>query len=320
MAHGHGHDEQHGHGHAADGARGHAHAHAPASFGRAFAIGIGLNLAFVLTEAVFGWLSNSLALIADAGHNLGDVLGLALAWIATVLVRRRPTPRRTYGLSRTSILAALGNGLLLLAASGAIFFEALLRLGSPQPIASGTVMLVAAIGIAINGVTAWLFASGSPSDLNIRGAFLHMAADAAVSAAVVLGALAMLYTGWLWLDPALGMLIAVVIVAGTWRLLRDSVNLALDAVPAHIDAAAVEAYLAGLPGVLAVHDLHIWGMSTTEAALTVHLVKPDARVDDALLARIRADLREKFAIGHSTVQFELGDAKHPCHQEPASTL
>ncbi len=317
MAHGHEHDEQHGHAHADAGARGHAHAHAPASSGRAFAVGIWLNLAFVLIEAIFGWLSNSLALIADAGHNLGDVLGLALAWIATVLVRRRPTQRRTYGLSRTSILAALANGLLLLAASGAIFFEALMRLGSPQPIASGTVMLVAAIGIAINGFTAWLFAAGSQSDLNIHGAFLHMAADAAVSAAVVLGALAMLYTGWLWLDPVLGMLIAVVIVAGTWRLLRDSVNLALDAVPAHIDAAAVEAYLAGLPGVLAVHDLHIWGMSTTEAALTVHLVKPDARVDDASLARIRADLREKFAIGHSTVQFELGDAAHPCSQGDA---
>jgi cobalt-zinc-cadmium efflux system protein len=318
MGHGH-HHESHAHaGH--DHALHHAHATAPKSFSRAFALGVGLNLGFVVVEASYGWLSNSLALLADAGHNLSDVLGLALAWIATVLVRRSPTPRRTYGLSRSSILAALANALLLLFAAGAIAFEALVRLRAPPPVAGSTVMLVATIGIAINGLSAWLFAAGAKSDLNVRGAFLHMLADAAVSAGVVLAGLGMRYTGWLWLDPATSLLIAVVIVASSWRLLRDSVDLSLDAVPAHIDPLAVEAWLAALPGVVAVHDLHIWGMSTSEAALTVHLVKPDARVDDALLARIREELHSRFGIGHSTVQLELGDASHPCSQQAEGTL
>jgi cobalt-zinc-cadmium efflux system protein len=318
MGHGHRHEAQPHAGH--DHALHHAHATAPKSFSRAFAFGVALNLTFVVVEATYGWLSNSLALLADAGHNLSDVLGLALAWIATVLVRRSPTRRRTYGLSRTSILAALANALLLLFAAGAIAFEAILRLPAPPPVAGNTVMIVAAIGIAINGVSAWLFAAGAKSDLNVRGAFLHMLADAAVSAGVVLAGLGMRYTGWLWLDPATSLVIAVVIVAGSWRLLRDSVDLSLDAVPAHIDPLAVEAYLAGLPGVQAVHDLHIWGMSTSEAALTVHLVKPDARVDDALLARIREELHSRFGIGHSTVQLELGDASHPCSQQTEGSL
>ena len=322
MAHSHGHPHSHEHAHGAPSATPpghHGHAHAT-GHGRAFAVGITLNLAFVATEASYGWLANSLSLLADAGHNLGDVLGLALAWGATVLVRRLPTRRRTYGLSRTSILAALANALLLIFASGAIAIEALLRLRAPPPVASDTILVVAAIGIAVNGISAWLFSSGSKSDLNVRGAFLHLAADAAVSAGVVVTALVMRRTGWLWLDPVASLLIAVVIVAGSWRLLRDSVNLALDAVPAHIDPLAVEAYLAALPGVRYVHDLHIWAMSTTEAALTVHLVKPDAQVDDALLARIHADLRERFGIGHSTVQFELGDRAHPCGQESDEAL
>ena len=321
MAHSHSHDHGHAHGHGAaatpPGHHGHAH---PTGHGRAFAVGITLNLLFVFTEATYGWLANSLSLLADAGHNLGDVLGLALAWAATVLVRRLPTRRRTYGLSRSSILAALANGLLLIFASGAIALEAIFRLQSPPPVASDTIIVVAAIGIAVNGISAWLFHRGSQDDLNVRGAFLHLAADAAVSAGVVVAALVMRQTGWLWLDPLASLLISLVIVAGSWGLLRDSMNLALDAVPAHIDPVAVEAYLAALPGVRQVHDLHIWAMSTTEAALTVHLVKPDAVVDDSLLSRIHAELRERFGIGHSTVQFELGDRAHPCGQEGEDSL
>ena len=322
-SHSHRHGQSHGHGHEAalsttpPGHHGHAHA---TGHGRAFAVGITLNLAFVATEAAYGWISNSLSLLADAGHNLGDVLGLALAWAATVLVRRSPTRRRTYGLSRSSILAALANALLLIFASGAIAIEAFARLRSPPPVASDTVLVVAAIGIAVNGISAWLFSRGSQSDLNVRGAFLHLAADAAVSAGVVVTALVMRSTGWLWLDPVASLLISAVIVIGCWGLLRDSMNLALDAVPAHIDPLAVEAYLAALPGVRQVHDLHIWAMSTTEAALTVHLVKPDATVDDALIAHIHQELRERFGIGHSTVQLELGDREHPCGQEADDSL
>ena len=303
-----GHDHDHGHG------------HAPDNFGRAFAIGIALNLGFVIVEAIYGGLAHSLALLADAGHNLSDVLGLVLAWGATVLVRRLPTVRRTYGLRRSSILASLINGLLLLVAICAIAWEAVRRLQHPEPVSSGIVMGVAAVGILVNGITAWLFMSGRKGDLNIRGAFLHMAADAAVSLGVVLAALAMRYTGWLWLDPAVSIAIVIVIAVSTWGLLRDSVNLAMDAVPQGIDPTEVEAFLAGLPGVIAVHDLHIWGMSTTEAALTVHLVKPDASIDDALLARINKELHNKFKIDHITVQFELGDEAHPCGQAPSAAV
>ena len=292
----------------------HAHHHAPTNFNRAFAVGIALNLSFVVVEAVFGAVAHSLALLADAGHNLSDVLGLVLAWGATVLVRRLPTKRRTYGLRRSSILASLINALLLLIAIGAIAWEAIQRLQHPQAVASAVVMGVAAAGILVNGITAWLFAAGRKGDLNIRGAFQHMAADAVVSLGVVLAALAMRFTGWLWLDPAVSLVIVVVIAVGTWGLLRDSVNLALDAVPQSIDPGQVETYLAALPGVNAVHDLHIWGMSTTDAAMTVHLVKPDASIDDALLARINADMHRMFHIDHTTVQFELGDAAHPCSQ------
>lgn len=308
------HDHAHDHGPA------HGHDHAPKDFGKAFAVGIALNLIFVITEAVYGYLANSLALLADAGHNLSDVLGLALAWGATVLVKRLPTKRRTYGLRRSSILASLINAVLLLLAVGAIAWEAIGRFQSPEPVASGTVMAVAGVGIVINGITAWLFASGSKSDVNIRGAFLHMAADAAVSLGVVIAALMMRATGWLWLDPAVSLVIVIVITVGTWSLLRHSLDLAMDAVPPHIDPAAVESYLAQLPGVVAVHDLHIWGMSTTEVALTVHLVKPDAQIDDALLTEIQHELREQFGIDHTTVQFELGDAAHPCGQAPVSAV
>ncbi|MBF7731082.1 cation diffusion facilitator family transporter [Pseudomonas sp. N040] len=307
-----GHAHAHGHNH--------SHSHAPANFNRAFAIGVALNVGFVLIEALFGLLANSLALLADAGHNLSDVLGLLLAWGASVLVQKAPTQRHTYGLRRSSVLAALFNALLLLLAVAAIAWEALLRFNDPQPIAGGTVIVVAAIGIAINGYTAWLFMSGKDGDVNIRSAYLHMAADAAISLGVVLAAIAMLATGWLWLDPAASMAISLVIAISTWGLLRESLNLALDAVPGHIQPAKVQAYLESLPGVAEVHDLHIWAMSTTEVALTAHLIKPDAALDDALLARINQELHTQFDIQHTTLQFERGDSAFPCRQAPAGSV
>ena len=294
------------HGHA------HGHAHGSADYGRAFAIGVALNLGFVAVEAAFGLLSGSLALVADAGHNLSDVLGLLLAWGASVLVRRRPTLRRTYGLRRSSILAALVNAVFLLVAIGAIAWEAARRFGEPGPVAGGTVIGVALIGLAVNGATALLFLRGQRADLNIRGAFLHMAADAGVSLGVALAGVAILLTGWRWLDPAVSLAVVAIIFVGTWGLLRDSVNLALDAVPEGIDAAAVEAHLRGLPAVAGVHDLHIWAMSTTETALTAHLVLPGGRGGDALLARACRELRDRFGIEHSTLQVEHGDPAFPC--------
>ncbi len=316
MAHDHSHDDGDGQGHH----HGCDHGHGRNNFDRAFAIGIALNAGFVAVEVVYGFLSNSLALLADAGHNLSDVLGLLLAWSASVLVRKLPTQRHTYGLRRTSVFAALINALILLVAVGAIAWEAMLRFSHPQAVASGTVIVVATVGILINGFTAWLFISGKEQDMNIRGAYLHMAADAAISLGVVVTAIAMHFTGWLWLDPAVSLAIAVVIGTGTWSLLRESLNLALDAVPASIQPAKVEAYLAGIPGVKAVHDLHIWAMSTTEIALTVHLVKPDAVIDDALLVQVNNELRQRFGIQHTTVQFELGDTAHPCRQAPVEVV
>ena len=259
------------------------HVHAPVNFGRAFVIGIGLNAAFVLVEAGYGFVANSTALLADAGHNLSDVLGLVVAWIAAVLSKRPPTPRLTYGLRNTSILAALANAVLLLIAAGAIILEAIQRLLHPEPVASMTVIVVAAIGIVINGVTAWLFASGRDGDLNIRGAYLHMAADAAVSAGVVAAGFLIMVTGWLWVDPVTSLLIVAVIVWGTWGLLRESTAMSMAAVPSTIDPATVRDYLVGLPGVVSIHDLHIWPMSTTETALTAHLVMPAGNPGDAFL-------------------------------------
>jgi cobalt-zinc-cadmium efflux system protein len=310
------HDHNHGHHHHGH----HGHSHAPKNFDRAFAIGVLLNAGFVAVEVVFGVLSNSLALLADAGHNLSDVLALLLAWGAGVLARTQPTQRHTYGLRRSSVLAALVNAVVLLVAVGAIAWEAVLRFSHPEVVESGVVIGVATVGILINGFTAWLFMSGKEDDVNIQGAYLHMASDAAVSLGVVLAALVMQFTGWLWLDPVMSLSIALVIGWSTWGLLRESLNLALDAVPASIHPAQVEAYLSALPGVVAVHDLHIWAMSTTEIALTVHLVKPDAVVDDALLARIHHDLRAQFNIHHTTVQLETGDPTHPCHQAPVEVV
>jgi cobalt-zinc-cadmium efflux system protein len=293
--------------------------HAPANFGRAFLIGIILNVGFVVAEVVYGAIGGSVALIADGAHNLTDVLGLAAAWLATVLARRAPTARFTYGLGRTTILAALMNGGLLLLATGAIFLEAVQRLVHPEPVAGFTVMIVAAIGIAINGVSAWLFASGRKGDLNIRGAFQHMLADALVSAGVVVAALIITLTGWNRLDPVVSIVISGVIIFGTWDLLRQSVGMSLDAVPAGIDAAAVRGYLAELPGVAQVHDLHIWAMSTTETALTGHLVMPGVHPGDLFLRNTCEQLRQRFRIGHATLQIEI-DAEGQCRLAPDNVV
>lgn len=310
----HRHDEANHH-HSADpetAGHHHGHQHTPARFDRAFAIGIGLNLAFIIAEVIFGTRAHSLALTADAGHNLGDVLGLVMAWWASVLARGGPTPRRSYGLRRLSIFAALGNAGFLLVAVGAIGWEAIIRLRAPGPVASGTVMAVAAIGIVINTGTALAFMAGRTEDLNLRGAFLHMMGDAAASGGVVLAGLAIGVTGWLWLDPAVSLALALVIALGTWGLLRDSVNLALDAVPPGIDPVAVETFLESLPGVAGVHDLHIWGLSTTHIALTAHLVKPDLGHEDDLLTHACRELHARFRIEHATLQIESGRATHPC--------
>ncbi|GAC1384242.1 MAG: cation diffusion facilitator family transporter [Herpetosiphon sp.] len=292
----------------------HHHTHIPRSFGRAFVVGIALNLGFVVIEFWSGRAAHSLALVADAGHNLADVLALALAWGAGVLTARLPTVRRTYGLRRSSILAALVNAMVLLISSGAIAWEAVQRLGAPTPVVERTVILVALVGILINSVTAWLFSRGHAQDLNIRGAFLHMAADAVVSLGVVVAAGLMVVTGWFWLDPVVALLVVGFILLATWGLLRDSVNLALDAVPAGIEVAEVSAYLQSLPGVQDVHDMHIWGMSTTETALTVHLtVETDALPSsDQLIGAATQMLHDRFGIEHTTMQIEWCDAGRQC--------
>ena len=293
---------------------GHNHNHSHENnFGRAFAIGVALNLAFVIIEFAYGKLSNSVALVADAGHNLSDVLGLALAWGAAVLARKTPTPTRTYGLRRSSILAAVINASSLMIVVGAIAWEAIGRINNPEPVASKTIIIVAAIGIFINIFSALLFMSGSKHDMNIRSAFMHLMADAFVSLGVVITGVLIFFTGWLLLDPIVSLIISVVIVIGTWSLLRDSVNLALDAVPEHIDTDEVKNYLAGLPNCTDVHDLHIWAMSTTETALTVHLVIEGKIYDDTILSRITHELHDKFGIEHATLQIENGDPSFACH-------
>ncbi len=291
---------------------GHEHNHAPTNFGRAFAIGVILNLAFVILEVIYGRAANSLALVADAGHNLSDVLGLALAWGAMILARRSPTSERTYGFRRSSILAALVNAAVLLISVGAIAWEAIIRLKNPNSVEETTVIWVAAVGILINGGTALLFMSGRKGDLNIRGAFVHLASDAVITLGVVVTGAAMLYTGWMWLDPVVSLIISALITYGTWGLLRDSVNLALDAVPEGIDMKGIKEYLASLPTCMDVHDLHVWGMSTTETALTAHVVMNKKVCDDALLAKTASELHEKFGIEHTTLQVEFGDPNYPC--------
>jgi cobalt-zinc-cadmium efflux system protein len=313
MTHG-AHDRSHG-GHVHGG---HAHGHAPKHFGAAFAIGTALNLALVLAEIGFGFLSNSLALISDGIHNCSDVLGLLLAWGAQWLGSRQPTAERTYGYRRASILAALANATLLLIATGAIVIEAVRRFLEAQPVESTTVLWVAAFAIVVNTATALLFMGGRKHDINIGGAFLHMAGDALVSAGVLVSALLIRWTGWMWLDPAVSIAVAVVIVAATWGLTREAFNMALDAVPSDIDRDAVETYLAGLPGVTDVHDLHIWAMSTTETALTAHLVRPGAGLDDDLLTQAAHDLEHRFGIRHVTVQVECGET--PCRLASAKVV
>lgn len=315
MARHYGHGDSHGHAHD-DGEHvggGTRHHHGdPSTHGRAFVIAIALNSIFVAVEFGFGFVANSTALMADAGHNLSDVLGLAVALAANILARRTPSERFTYGLRSTSILAALANATLLFIACGAIGWQAVQRFSQPPAVASMTVIVVSGVGIVINGLSAWLFVKGSRGDLNIRGAYLHMVADAAISLAVVIAGVAMMFTGWYRLDPIVSLVIVAVILYGTWSLLRESVQLALNAVPPHIDVSAVEKHLRQLPGVSEVHDLHIWGMSTTESALTAHLVMPGGHPGDSVIDDLAFSLAERFAIHHSTLQVELGTTVHAC--------
>lgn len=292
------HDHGHSHGH------GHSHAHHFDTHNRAFALAVFLNVAFVAIEAIYGVLSNSLALLADAGHNLSDVLGLLMAWAASWLASQKATDRNTYGLKKTTILAALFNALFLIAAVGGIAWEAIRRFTEPASVAGMTVIVVAGIGVLINGITMMLFMKGQEGDLNIRGAFLHMAADTAVSVGVVIAGLVIMATGMNWIDPVVSLVIAAVIFIGTWQLLKDSVNLAVGAVPRDIDPQAVQQRLAELPGVDSVHHLHIWALSTTENALTVHLVKPDPADDDQIIEDATEMLAHDFNIRHATIQWE----------------
>ena len=291
------------------------HVHAPANFGPAFAIGIVLNTGFVVIEAIYGVLSHSIALVADAGHNLSDVLGLLVAWVAAILVKRQPKGRYTYGLRGSSILAALFNAVFLLMAIGAIGYEAVQRLFKPESVGGVTVMVVASIGVVINGVTACLFASGRKGDLNVRAAFLHMASDALVSAGVVVAALVILLTGWSWLDPLVSLAIVGILFFATWGLLRDSVSMSLQAAPPGLEVEKVSAFLRGRAGVAGLHDLHVWPMSTTETALTAHLVTPAGYPGDGFSAGIAAELKKRFGIDHVTLQIET-DPTSPCALEP----
>jgi len=288
----------------------HGHEYSTSNYNRAFIISVALNTSFVVIEAVYGILANSLALLADAGHNLSDVLGLLFAWGATILARRRPTSRRTYGLRRSSILAALLNASFLLVVSGGIGWEAILRFRNPAPVAGGTVISVAAVGIVINTVSALMFLAGSKSDLNIKGAFLHLVADAVVSVGVVLAGIAIVATGCLWFDPAIGLIVTAVILITTWQLLQESLNLILDAVPAGIEPLAVRTYLAERSGVSSVHDLHIWAMSTTETTLTAHLVMPAGHPGDDFLVQVSRELHDHFGFRRVTSQ----PAKHSKNQ------
>lgn len=283
---------------------------------RAFGVGIGLNLAFVLIEAFYGWQAGSLALLADAGHNLSDVAGLVVAWGALLAGRLAPTPTRTYGWLSASILAALANALILLVAMGALALEAIQRLQSPEPVSGGTVIAVAAIGVLVNGITAFLFMAGSRDDLNLRGAFLHMAGDALVSLGVVVAGVLYLHFGWVWLDPLVSLAIALIIVAATWGLLRQSLHLTFHGVPAHVDLAAVHAWLKALPGVSEVHDLHVWALGTADVALTAHLVMPAGHPGDAFLGEVAATLAERFHVQHPTLQIEIDGLEDGC-QKPA---
>ena len=291
---------------------GHDHTHQVKNYNRSFAIGIALNLVFVIIEAVYGVLADSIALIADAGHNLSDVLGLILAWGAFYLAKKNPSLQRTYGLRKVTILASLSSAILLLIAMGAIAWESLGRFAHPQAVDGMTVIVVAAIGVVINTLTALLFMEGQKDDLNLRGAYLHMTADAAVSLGVVIAGFTILTTGWLWLDPAISLFIVLVILLSTWGLLRDSFNLSADAVPSNIDVGEIKSYLLSLEDVTALHALHVWALSTTENALTVHLVSRKKTIDNLYLEEIEAYLHHTFSIGHSTIQIEKSDESYVC--------
>lgn len=300
--------DHHDHAHHHDHSHAHGNTHTPATFDRAFLIGIVLNTIIVVTQVIFGVAANSLALIADAAHNFSDVIALVLAYVASLLARRGPSPRFTYGYRKSTVLSALANAGMLLVAMGGIVWEAIHRFMTPEPVASGTVIGVTLVAIVVNAGTAYAFMHGREGDLNIRGAYLHMAADAAVSVGVVVAALFTKLTGWLWLDPLTGIGIALVILWSSWGLARDSFNLALDAVPAGMDRLQIEAHLRSLPGVTGVHDLHIWAMSTTDTALTAHLVRPEGTLDDAFLAAASAEIEHRFKIGHVTLQVERDGA------------
>ena len=296
-----------------------ASSHAPASFGSAFAIATALNVALVVVQVIYGLAANSLALLADAGHNLGDCLGLMLAWGAYVLGRKQPTARFTYGFGSASILSALVNAGTLLVATGAIAWEAIRRLDNPGEVAGGTVIVVAAAGIAVNGISAWLLMAGRKGDLNIRGAFLHLVGDAAVSAAVVVAGIVILLTGWTIIDPIASLVVSAAILWSSWTLLRESFRLSLGGVPSGVDPEEVRAFLGALPGVASTHDLHIWAMSTTATALTCHLVMPGGHPGDAFLASACRELEHRFAISHATLQIEIGDADL-CRLEPVHVV
>ncbi|MBV8592668.1 MAG: cation transporter, partial [Caulobacteraceae bacterium] len=309
--HHHDHDDHDHHRHGPGG-----HSHAPASFGGAFLVGIALNAGYVAAEAAYGLLANSLALLADAGHNLGDVLALGVAWLASRLARRAPSPRYTYGLRGSTILAAVTNAAVLLLVTGGIGWAAILRLVHPSAAAGPTIMVVAGVGVVVNAVTAWMFAAGREGDVNRRAAFLHMAYDALVALGVVASGGVILLTGWRWVDPVASLAVGAVIVAGAWGLMRESLDLAMHAVPQGIDRDAVLAYLEGLPGVSEVHDLHIWGMSTTETALTCHLVMPHGHPGDIVLNEMAQHLHRRFGIQHATIQIKLADSDEACALTP----
>ena len=298
----------------------HNHDHTVKNYNKAFALGVALNVIFVIIEAFYGIMAGSLALVADAGHNLSDVLGLLIAWGASVLATKSPTEKRTYGFRRVTILASLSSAILLLVALGGIAFEAFERLASPQPVEGLVIIVIAAIGVVINTATALLFISGQKQDLNIKGAFLHMAADAAVSLGVVIAGIVIMQTGWLIIDPMLSIIIVVIILIGSWGLIRDSVNLSIDAVPKNINVPEIQKYFSDISCVTQIHDLHVWALSTTETALTVHLVTNQKSIDNSFLRNIQKELHDKFHIDHPTIQIELEDSENNCHLDRSECI
>lgn len=295
---------------------GYGHNHNPSSYDHAFIVGLLLNTSFVLIEFMGGFIANSVALMADAGHNLSDVLGLILAWVASLVACRQPSSRKTYGWRKLSILAAFLNAVSLLLVTGGIAWEALERLFYPGDVQSNTIIWIAAIGVVVNTGTALMFLSGRRNDINIKAVFSHMIADAMVSLGVVLAGIGILLTRWSWLDPAFSLIISILIIVNTWELLKESFHLVVDGVPTKIDERAVHTYLSEFPGVTQIHDLHIWGISTTETALTAHLVIPQGHPGDKFLVQICQELHNNFGIAHSTLQVELGDLQYPCMLEP----